>query len=202
MKKDLFNRKNSLLVIIIFVGVCSLGALGAGAAYLSGIGTKSQLQTAQGHLKATVSSSSRQSSKSKVKTSKTQASEKKASKKKVESSSSFSSSYKQTEKAKDLKQKNQTASTTAQVNSVITPLTYSAVYNGFTGYSTVSYDEALAIAKSLAENEMTTTEIAQKVTQQSTQQNAQESVQQQELEKTIESIQAQDPNTQINIIRQ
>ena len=82
MKKDLFNRKNSLLVIIIFVGVCSLGALGAGAAYLSGIGTKSQLQTAQGHLKATVSSSSRQSSKSKVKTSKTQASEKKASKKK------------------------------------------------------------------------------------------------------------------------
>ncbi|ARE21589.1 hypothetical protein P7H71_09460 [Lactococcus lactis] len=202
MKKDLFNRKNSLLVIIIFVGVCSLGALGAGVAYLSGIGTKSQLQTAQGHLKATVSSSSRQSSKSKVKTSKTQASEKKASKKKVESSSSFSSSFKQTEQAKELKQKNLTASTTAQVNSVITPLTYSAVYNGFTGYSTVSYDEALAIAKSLAENEMTTTESAQKVTQQSTQQNAQESVQQQELEKTIESIQAQDPNTQINIIRQ
>lgn len=202
MKKDLFNRKNSLLVIIIFVGVCSLGALGAGAAYLSGIGTKSQLQTAQGHLKATVSSSSRQSSKSKVKTSKTQASEKKASKKKVESSSSFSSSFKQTEQAKELKQKNLTASTTAQVNSVITPLTYSAVYNGFRGYSTVSYDEALAIAKSLAENEMTTTESAQKVTQQSTQQNAQESVQQQELEKTIESIQAQDPNTQINIIRQ
>lgn len=202
MKKDLFNRKNSLLVIIIFVGVCSLGALGAGAAYLSGIGTKSQLQTAQGHFKATVSSSSRQSSKSKVKTSKTQASEKKASKKKVESSSSFSSSFKQTEQAKELKQKNLTASTTAQVNSVITPLTYSAVYNGFTGYSTVSYDEALAIAKSLAENEMTTTESAQKVTQQSTQQNAQESVQQQELEKTIESIQAQDPNTQINIIRQ
>lgn len=202
MKKDLFNRKNSLLVIIIFVGVCSLGALGAGAAYLSGIGAKSQLQTAQGHLKATVSSSSRQSSKSKVKTSKTQASEKKASKKKVESSSSFSSSFKQTEQAKELKQKNLTASTTAQVNSVITPLTYSAVYNGFTGYSTVSYDEALAIAKSLAENEMTTTESAQKVTQQSTQQNAQESVQQQELEKTIESIQAQDPNTQINIIRQ
>lgn len=202
MKKDLFNRKNSLLVIIIFVGVCSLGALGAGVAYLSGIGTKSQLQTAQGHLKATVSSSSRQSSKSKVKTSKTQASEKKASKKKVESSSSFSSSFKQTEQAKELKQKNLTASTTAQVNSVITPLTYSAVYNGFTGYSTVSYDEVLAIAKSLAENEMTTTESAQKVTQQSTQQNAQESVQQQELEKTIESIQAQDPNTQINIIRQ
>ncbi|MCA2389571.1 hypothetical protein [Lactococcus sp. NH2-7C] len=202
MKKDLFNRKNSLLLIIIFVGVCSLGALGAGVAYLSGIGTKSQLQTAQGHLKATVSSSSRQSSKSKVKTSKTQASEKKASKKKVESSSSFSSSFKQTEQAKELKQKNLTASTTAQVNSVITPLTYSAVYNGFTGYSTVSYDEALAIAKSLAENEMTTTESAQKVTQQSTQQNAQESVQQQELEKTIESIQAQDPNTQINIIRQ
>ncbi|MCB6851379.1 hypothetical protein [Lactococcus lactis] len=202
MKKDLFNRKNSLLVIIIFVGVCSLGALGAGVAYLSGIGTKSQLQTAQGHLKATVSSSSRQSSKSKVKTSKTQASEKKASKKKVESSSSFSSSFKQTEQAKELKQKNLTASTTAQVNSVITPLTYSAVYNGFTGYSTVSYDEALAIAKSLAENEMTTTESAQKVTQQSTQQNAQESVQQQELEKTIESIQAQDPHTQINIIRQ
>ncbi|WP_396443211.1 hypothetical protein [Lactococcus lactis] len=202
MKKDLFNRKNSLLVIIIFVGVCSLGALGAGVAYLSGIGTKSQLQTAQGHLKATVSSSSRQSSKSKVKTSKTQASEKKASKKKVESSSSFSSSFKQTEQAKELKQKNLTASTTAQVNSVITPLTYSAVYNGFTGYSTVSYDEALAIAKSLAENEMTTTESAQKVTQQSTQQNGQESVQQQELEKTIESIQAQDPNTQINIIRQ
>ncbi|BDH82192.1 hypothetical protein [Lactococcus lactis] len=202
MKKDLFNRKNSLLVIIIFVGVCSLGVLGAGAAYLSGIGTKSQLQTAQGHLKATVSSSGRQSSKSKVKTSKTQASEKKASKKKVESSSSFSSSFKQTEQAKELKQKNLTASTTAQVNSVITPLTYSAVYNGFTGYSTVSYDEALAIAKSLAENEMTTTESAQKVTQQSTQQNAQESVQQQELEKTIESIQAQDSNTQINIIRQ
>lgn len=69
-------------MIIIFVGVCSLGALGAGAAYLSGIGTKSQLQTAQGHLKATVSSSSRQSSKSKVKTSKTQASEKKQARKK------------------------------------------------------------------------------------------------------------------------
>ncbi|WFR75759.2 hypothetical protein P9166_12670 [Lactococcus lactis] len=120
----------------------------------------------------------------------------------MESSSSFSSSFKQTEQAKELKQENLMASTTAQVNSVITPLTYSAVYNGFTGYSTVSYNEALAIAKSLAENEMTTTESAQKVTQQSTQQNAQESVQQQELEKTIESIQAQDPNTQINIIRQ
>ncbi|WKT14590.1 hypothetical protein P9166_14505 [Lactococcus lactis] len=91
MKKDLFNRKNSLLVIIIFVGVCSFGALGAGAAYLSGIGTKSQLQTSQGHLKATVSSSSRQSSKSKVKTSKTQASEKKS---KQEKSGEFKQFFK------------------------------------------------------------------------------------------------------------
>ncbi|WP_242327032.1 hypothetical protein [Lactococcus lactis] len=205
MKEDLFNRKN-VVMLVLMVGVfLLLGSLSAGVVYLSGIGTKSQYSTAQGKFKSTHSSSVEQSSKGGgTKTSKSEVSEKKASMNKTELSTNVSSSSEQAKKVADPKQENQCMTTTEQKSHVITPVIYVATYNGFTGYSTVSYDEALAIARSLSENQKPVTENTQEITQQSTQQNThvdtQESVQQ-ELEKIIASIQEQNPNTQINIVK-
>ncbi len=204
MKRDLYNRKNVVLLVLIVGVFLLLGSLGAGIVYLSGIGTKSQYSTAQGNFKLTHTSSVEQVSTGDSKTSKSEASEKKASLKKTEVLTSASSSFEQSGKVEDSKQGTQTVTTTAQEGHVTSPVTYAATYNGFTGYSTVSYDEALAIARSLSENQKPITEKMQEVIQQPTQGNThvdtQESVQQ-ELEKTIASIQAQDPNTKINIIK-
>lgn len=204
MKKDLFNRTNIVLLVLMVGVFLLLGSLGAGVAYLSGRGTKAQYSTAQGKFKSTQTSSVEQVSKKDSKTSKSEVSEKKTSMKKPKFSTNASSSSEQAKKVADFKQETQVMTTTEQESNGIMPVTYIATYNGSTGYSTVSYDEALAIARSLSENQKPVTENKQEITQQPTQGNThvdtQESVQQ-ELEKTIASIQAQNPNTQINIIK-
>jgi hypothetical protein len=198
MKKDFFNRKNVLLLMLMVGVFLLLGSLGAGVVYLSGIGTKSQYSTVQGNFKSTHTSSVEQSSKGGSKVSKSEVAEKQASKKKTATSTNPCSSSEQLGKVANSKQEAQAMTTTEQEShvTVTSPVTYVATYKGFTGYSTVSYDEALSIARSLSENQKLVIENTQEVIQQPTQESVQ-----QELEKTIASIQAQDPNTQINIIK-
>ncbi|MEY8538273.1 hypothetical protein AALM99_07445 [Lactococcus muris] len=193
-------RKNTVFLVLSACVLLLLVGLGAGGAYLSGIGKKSPYPTAQGNLKSTQVSSVEEKSKGGVKTSKSVGAEMKRGTKKSSSPTRATSSSEPTGKVIGSKQENQVRTTTAQESHVTRPVTYVATYKGFTGYSTVSYDEAFAIARSLSENQKDVTENTQEVTQQSTQQSTQESIQE-ELEKTIASIQAKDPNTQINIIK-
>lgn len=126
-------------MILMSVALFILGTLSAGGAYLAGVGVKPQ--EAQRHFKKSTSSSvSKERSSTEVQ--------------EVAPSTSSEANL-----VND--QPNQVTSTTAQENIATNNTTYDnryeptfeATYAGVTAFSTLSYSEALAIAKSLALNQ-------------------------------------------------
>ncbi|WP_270243538.1 hypothetical protein [Lactococcus lactis] len=191
------QSKNMSLVIISIILIIFLVFVGAGTAYLSGIGTHPQIQTSQGRLITQKDDDSIGKGTTRIFSSSSVEKKSKSAISESEKSKVSSSEIKKERNKKTDKVSHQEVSTTNQTpNGKTESPTYVATYEGVSGYSKISYDEALAIAKSIAQDDTKETQdSAHEDTQQVAQQNPEEKVQ-----TIISSIRAQNPDAQINII--
>lgn len=191
------QSKNTSLVIISIILIIFLVFIGAGSAYLSGIGTHPHIQTSRGRLSTQKGNSLIEEGTTKGVSSSNKEKKSKAPVSESEKNKASGSEMKKESNQKSNTNSQQEVSTTNEnPNNKTESPTYMATYEGVSGYSKVSYDEALAIAKSVAQD-------GTKVTQDFTHEDTQQVEQQRAEEKAqtiISSIRAQNPDAQINII--